>query len=775
PTNSWGGAYNVSKSNNSGRITFNDFSGPYSGPSYENDPYNRIDWFVPELSATPLSRTVDPPAGSTTFNITSNVDWAVSESVAWFSVTPMSGSNNGVITVNYLQNSSASNRSGIITLSATGVPDVTLTVIQSGAQLSVNPAIQNLTAPAGSTTFNVVSNAAWNVSESASWFSVSPIGGTGNGTLTVNYTENTAVTPRSGTITVSSVGIPNVTVTVTQAGATPVLSVAPASRSVTAPAGSTTFGLTSNTAWSVSESVAWFTVAPMSGSGNNTLTVNYQQNTSVTPRSGQITVSAAGVPDVVVTVNQAGAGAILTVSPSNRDVTPPAGNTTFSVNSNTSWAVSESITWLSVTPMSGSGNITLNVNYGENASGSSRTGNITVTATGGSPSQTVTISQESYPTHLISLPEGWSGLSSYIMPANNDIADVFSPVSGSFVIATTMTDIYYPAGPVNTIIDWESQSAYKLKMNAATSLPIIGNEETNKTFSMTEGWNLMPVISNSPVNAAGLFSGVSFEIVKDVAGVGLMWPEYGINTLGFFVPGRVYVVKMNSADAVTFPPNVKNAVVFEIPQTEFPSHPWNEIHNGPSTHSIAILVDGISGAMPGDIIGIFDKTGQCFGIAEIANLSDNVAITAFADDPYSYDKDGFEVNDPMYIKLFRPATSEVFPTDVSWDDRMPNSSFFEDDGISVISGFKVSSVGMNEALASSVQMHPNPSNGLVEITGIERFNQIEIFNAGGEMIRTFTNNNENLVKLNLTDLPAGIYQVKFSGHESSLIKKLIKN
>jgi len=769
--------YNVGKENNAGHLTFVDFSGAFSGEDYDYDPFNLIDWYIPTLEALPLVRNVGAPAGSTTFEILSNLDWTATESTAWFTISPGSGTGNGVLTVNYQANTTFIPRTGQILLTADGVDDVILTVNQAAMEptLSVTPAIRNVTAPAGQTTFSLTSNTSWTVSESVSWFSVSPMSGTNNKTLVVTYQENTSLTSRTGQITISASGVPDVVVTVSQAGATPVLSVTPASRSVTAPAGSTTFGVESNTSWSVGESVAWFTVAPMSGSGNNTLTVNYQQNTSVTPRSGQITVSASGVPDVVVTVNQAGAGAILTVSPSNRDVTPPAGNTTFSVSSNTSWAVSESITWLNVTPMSGSGNGTLTVNYGENATGSTRVGPITVIATGGSPSQTVTVTQESYPTHVISVPEGWSGLSSYIMPANNDITDVFSPVSGSFVIATTMTGIYYPTGPINTIIDWESQSAYKLKMSAAATLPIIGNEETNKTFGMAEGWNLMPVISNSPVDAAGLFSGVSFEIVKDVAGVGLMWPEYGINTLGVFVPGRVYVVKMNSVGAVTFPPNVKNAIAFEIPQTEFPSHPWNEIHNGPSTHSIAIMANGISGAMPGDVIGVFDESGKCFGIAEIANIDNNTAITAFADDPYTYEKDGFGANDPMDIKLFRPATSEVFPTDVTWDDRMPNSSFFEDDGISVISGFKVSSVGMNEALASSIQMHPNPSNGLVEISGIEKFNHIEIFNAGGELIRTFNNNYENVMKINLTDLPAGIYQLKFTGTDNSVIKKLIRN
>ncbi len=36
--------FNVSKYNNQGHITFIDYSGPFSGPAFEDDPYDRIDW-----------------------------------------------------------------------------------------------------------------------------------------------------------------------------------------------------------------------------------------------------------------------------------------------------------------------------------------------------------------------------------------------------------------------------------------------------------------------------------------------------------------------------------------------------------------------------------------------------------------------------------------------------------------------------------------------------------------------------------------------------------
>jgi hypothetical protein len=687
PNNTWSGFSNVTKWVNQGRITFYEYSGGFSGPGFEQDIFGRVDWFVPTLSASPLTLNVNPPAGTTTFNITSNLAWTVAESSSWFSVNPVSGSNNGTITVTYDRNSSASSRSGIITISAAGVPDVIVTVIQAGATLSVLPATQNVTAPAGTTTFNV----------------------------------------------------------------------------------------TSNTAWTVAENVSWFTVLPMSGSGNGTLTVTYSQNSSLTARSGQITVSSTGLPNVVVTVNQAGAGATLSVLPANRDVTPPASTTTFTLTSNTGWTASESVPWFSVLPASGTGNGTLTVTYGENATGISRVGNITVTATGGAPVVTVTVTQASYPTHNIMLTSGWTGLSSYIMPVNNDITDVFAPVNYGFVIAQTMTGVYYPAGPVNTIGDWLSQSAYKVKMSNQAVLPIIGIEETNKTFALANGWNLMPVICNNPVNVAMLFASANVKIVKDVAGLGIYWPEFGINTIGTMLPGEAYYANINTAASVIFPANAKEAAEFEMPSRKFPEHPWNSVEIMASSHQIAILKEGMEGILSGDILGVFDEKGNCFGITTPGLSDGNAIITAYANDEFATGKTGFLTDEIMQFRLFRPQTNEILDVQARFDSRLPQQQFFRNEGISAISSLKVSNVGISVNDGQNIQIFPNPATDMVSVSGISEFSTIEIYTSDGSQVKTIQTENVEQTTFNIAGLSKGVYQLRLKGSQSTVYKKLIKN
>ncbi len=185
-------------------------------PGY-NNPNAVYDFASVMLNVSPSSQNVSSAAGSTSFTVTSNTSWTVSESVAWLSVTPMSGSNNGVLTVNYNENTGTA-RSGQITVSATGVPDVTVTVNQSGitVSLSVSPALRNVSASAGTTTFNLTSNTSWTITESTPWFTVSPMSGINNQTLTVTYQENTGSSSRQGTITASAAAATPVTVTVMQ-------------------------------------------------------------------------------------------------------------------------------------------------------------------------------------------------------------------------------------------------------------------------------------------------------------------------------------------------------------------------------------------------------------------------------------------------------------------------------------------------------------------------------------------------------------------------------
>ena len=259
----------------------------------------------PTLSVTPSDRSVTAPSGSTTFSVTSNTNWTVNSSQGWCTVTP-SGSGSGTITANYSTNSTFVTRVSNVTVTVSGLTPIVVTVSQAGATptLSVTPSNRSVTAPSGSTTFSVSSNTNWTSTSSQPWCTVTS-SGSGNGTITATYSQNTTIVPRIAYDTVKVSGLTPVIVTVSQAGAAPTLSVTPSNQDVSNIAGSTTFSVTSNTSWTSSSDQSWCTVT-QSGSGNATITANYSQNTTMVPRIAHDTVKVSGLTPVIVTVTQAG-------------------------------------------------------------------------------------------------------------------------------------------------------------------------------------------------------------------------------------------------------------------------------------------------------------------------------------------------------------------------------------------------------------------------------------------------------------------------------------
>jgi len=180
--------------------------------------------------------------------------------------------------------------------------DISIYPDNSNITLSVTPPNQNVNSPAGNTQFMVTTTASWTAVSDQTWCTVTS-SGSGNGTITANYTENTTSSQRIANITVTVSGIPPVIVTVTQNGTSTVLSVSPPVQNVSYSADSAIFQVTSNVSWTASSDAAWCIPTP-SGSGNGQLIAACQENTTQLSRTANITVSAQGIAPVVVEVIQ---------------------------------------------------------------------------------------------------------------------------------------------------------------------------------------------------------------------------------------------------------------------------------------------------------------------------------------------------------------------------------------------------------------------------------------------------------------------------------------
>lgn len=448
------------------------------------------------LSVAPANQNVPAsPAGSTQFNVTSNTTWAASSNQSWCTITP-SGTGNGTITANYTVYTGVPSRVATITVTGTGAPTQTVTVTQAGVAptLTVAPANQAVPAtPAGSTNFTVTSNTDWTVLSDQTWCTVTP-SGTGNGTIAAAYAVNPNTSARVANITVTVTGLSPIVVTVTQAAAAPNLSVTPANQAVPySPAGTTAFAVLSNSTWTTSSNASWCTVTP-SGTGNGNIIANYAVNTDLVPRVATITVTVTGLSPVTVTVTQDPAPPTLTVQPSNQNVpASPASTTAFSVTSNTGWTVVSDQAWCTVTP-SGTGNGTIIASYEVNTSTSSRIANVTVTVTGLSP-LTVTVTQSGLtPTLSVSPSNQNVGY-----PAGNTSFSVFSNSAWTATSDSAWLTVT-PSGYLDgTITATFLQNPYHSQRVATVTVTVAGLPAQNVTVTQAQSTVSVPELNAGSV------------------------------------------------------------------------------------------------------------------------------------------------------------------------------------------------------------------------------------------------------------------------------------
>ena len=138
--------------------------------------------------------------------------------------------------------------------------------------------------------------------------------------------------------------------------------------------------ITATAAWVINKSSGsdWLTVKPESGSSGSTrVTLVATENTSRESRTAALTVQSGDITKKIE-VSQSASNPEFSLDTNNLEFTSDSGSKTFEIVSNTSWKVSSSQTWCSVSPFSGSNDGTITVRVDENSSTLERTATITV-------------------------------------------------------------------------------------------------------------------------------------------------------------------------------------------------------------------------------------------------------------------------------------------------------------------------------------------------------------------------------------------------------------
>jgi len=695
---------------------------------------------VVTLTVTPANQNVTSAAGTTPFAVTTTAAWTAISDAVWCTVTP-SGTGNGTLTATFASNTGASSRVANITVSAAGTSPVTVTVTQAGTSptLSVTPPNQNVTAPAGNTSFTVTSNSAWTVVSNAAWCTVTP-SGTSNGSINANYTQNTQLVTRIATITVTTAGLTPVTVTVTQAAGTPELLVTPLNQNVSSSAGNTTFTVTSNANWQASSDAAWCLVTT-SGSGNGTLIATYSANALTTSRIANITVTASGVSPVVVTVTQSGTSPSLSVTPPNQNVTAPAGNTSFIVTSNSAWSAVSDAAWCN-SSSAGTGNGTITAVYEENTSINERIAHINVTVAGLAP-VVVTVTQAATPPTLDVTPVNIN------VPALAGTAN-YTVTTNSAWTAGSNNDwcIMTPSGVGNgtMVATYEANTSLDQRISYI-AVSVTGVPNANVTLTQA---GAAPFLSVDPHN-------------QDVG--------FNAGTTSFAISSNMpWTISSDAEWCTVTPSGTGNGVLI----ASFQENPWA----GDRIASITVTASGIVPV----IVTVMQQAAPAFLDVSPATrtVTDPAGYTTFnvsANTYWSYSSDqswcqlssqgtgiGFitAIYEQNLTPVIRTANIEVTATGVS---------------PAVVQVIQLPSfVSISENPENTLQVYPNPTTGIFVISSPSQEMmelKASIINSKGKTILNRQCKGANSYTFDLSQAAAGNYFVKVETREKTYVMKVV--
>jgi hypothetical protein len=394
-------------------------------------------------------------------------------------------------------------------------------------------------------------------------------------------------------------------------------------------------------------------------------------------------------------------------------------------------------------------------------------------------SQITMLESTSHTTQELLIPAGWSGISTFVNPTENNIENIFAPFINNFVIMSSATAIYYPEAGTNTIQNWDYHTGYKIKTLTDLTLELTGAPLANLTVNLDSGWNLIPVMTSCGATPAGIADQLNgLNLIKGIATTEVYWPEYNIQSLSHLDAGKAYWLSVSQDNSFTYPecsPSDDAAIPHKNQSFDTP---WNDVLLTGASHLMVLPAVVMMSAelRSGDIIGLITGDGLCAGTRLIENINQNTVLIAFANDETTIGKDGFDEGDAVSFRMYRPELNKEAILDVIFDEEKPQQEYFSKNGISVIKSLEINSTGLQNNFPYYLEIYPNPTSGIFSINTGNYTNDlnISITDAHGKMIKeTHIKNVSGKSTFDLSGHSEGLYFVKITAKDFTFARKIL--
>jgi len=369
----------------------------------------------------------------------------------------------------------------------------------------------------------------------------------------------------------------------------------------------------------------------------------------------------------------------------------------------------------------------------------------------------------------LNIPQGWSGISTWLDPQPNDLGSMFAPAAGDLVIMMNMTDLWWPAMGINSLINWDVYSGYAIKVQNDVSLQVCGTLPATNILTVNPGWTLIPVLKSTSISTSALFGGLSgMVLAKEIGGSKIYWPYYNLYSLAELKPGKAYFLYASNGGTLSY---AKSGGIENISPTSEISSPWNEVIHTGTSHLLA--VNNTLGAIEkGEIIGAFNSSGECAGYSLFDGMS--AVLTIFGDDVTTPEIDGMTEGEDLMLKVFNPKTNTDRLLVATFDASLPDS-----DGLFRVGGISAVSLKTGVEIiddATMVSIYPNPAKDNIQINvpeGKLSIAEYVIFDFTGRIVMSGSLGGMIKTDVNISNLPKGVYQVALISNDNRIVKKLI--
>lgn len=360
----------------------------------------------------PLFPDINAKGDNVNVNVTSNVDWEVSEDKpSWIHSNVEKGNGDGTVVLSIDANETFEKRTAsvkIFTMNETTKLSQEVLITQNQRSFNVlQTSFPNIKPEGENISVNVISNVNWQISEDIpAWILPDVTQGSDNGNINFDIEPNMASELRTATVKIYTIlGGVEVSKTITFTQQNVRLDVSPNSYlNINELGENLTVNVASNVSWQITGNIPeWLHPDRHSGSGNRSIVFTADANDTFTSRSATVTISIIVGIEVVtkeVRFTQKAYEPYLQVSNSsftNVDRTGAVLST--NISSNTTWTVVNRNSWIRVTPSNGSGDTSLRITVLRNNKLGTRTGTITLRSTnitGEEMTSTITVEQNGY-------------------------------------------------------------------------------------------------------------------------------------------------------------------------------------------------------------------------------------------------------------------------------------------------------------------------------------------------------------------------------------------